>query len=59
MKFFSPIHVGHNYRYPFIPILFETSICQNNSSEFSPVMPDEVREHLTSVNFVNDDDEEK
>ncbi len=24
---------------------FETSICQFNSSKFSPVMPDEVREH--------------
>ncbi len=32
---------------PFYSILFETSICQFNSSEFSPIMPDEVREHLT------------
>ncbi len=31
----------------FYSILFETSICQFNSSEFSPLMPDEVREHLT------------
>ncbi len=32
---------------PFYSILFETSICQFNSSRFSPIMPDEVREHLT------------
>ncbi len=32
---------------PFYSILFETSICQFNSSKCSPVMPDEVREHLT------------
>ncbi len=32
---------------PFYSILFETSICQFNSSKFSPIMPDEVREHLT------------
>ncbi len=31
----------------FYSILFETSICQFNSSKVSPVMPDEVREHLT------------
>ncbi len=31
----------------FYSILFETSICQFNSSTFSPIMPDEVREHLT------------
>ncbi len=31
---------------PFYSILFETSICQFNSSKFS-AMPDEVREHLT------------
>ncbi len=31
----------------FYSILFETSICQFNSSKFSPIMPDEVREHLT------------
>ncbi len=28
-------------------IIFEISICQFNSSTFSPIMPDEVREHLT------------
>ncbi len=28
-------------------ICFETSICQFNSSKCFPVMPDEVREHLT------------
>ncbi len=32
---------------PFYSILFETSICQFNSSTFSPIMSDEVREHLT------------
>ncbi len=32
---------------PFYSILFETSICQFNSSKFSPIIPDEVREHLT------------
>ncbi len=31
----------------FYSILFETSICQINSSKCSPIMPDEVREHLT------------
>ncbi len=32
---------------PFYSILFETSIYQFNSSKFSPIMPDEVRENLT------------
>ncbi len=32
---------------PFYSILFETSICQFNSSQSSPLKPDEVREHLT------------
>ncbi len=32
---------------PFYSILFETSTCQFNSSTFSPIMPDEVREYLT------------
>ncbi len=32
---------------PFYSILFETSICQFNSSKCSPIMPDEVRELLT------------
>ncbi len=32
---------------PFYSILSETSICQFNSSTFSPIMSDEVREHLT------------
>ncbi len=32
---------------PFYSILFETSICRFNSSEFSPIIPDEFREHLT------------
>ncbi len=31
----------------FYSILFETSICQFNSSNFCPIMPDDVREHLT------------
>ncbi len=29
-------------------ILFETSICQFNSSTFSPIMPDEVRKQNTT-----------
>ncbi len=32
---------------PFYSILFETTICQFNSSKVSPVMSGEVREHLT------------
>ncbi len=32
---------------PFYSILFEASIYQFNSSKCSPIMPDEVREHLT------------
>ncbi len=32
---------------PFYPTLFETSICQFNSSKCSPIIPDEVGEHLT------------
>ncbi len=32
---------------PFYSIFFETSICQFNSSKCSPIIPDEVREHLT------------
>ncbi len=32
---------------PFYSILFETSICPFNSSKFSHIMPDEVREYLT------------
>ncbi len=32
---------------PFYSILFETYICQFNSSKCSLIMPDEVREHLT------------
>ncbi len=36
--FFSLVHVH--------PII-ATSFSQDNSSEFSPIMPDEVREHLT------------
>jgi len=28
-------------------ILFHTYFCQDNSSEFSPIMPDEFGEHLT------------
>ncbi len=33
--------------WPFYSILFETFICQFNSSDFSPIMTDEVNEHLT------------
>ncbi len=32
---------------PFYPTLFETSICHFNSSTCSPIIPDEVKEHLT------------
>ncbi len=32
---------------PLYSILFETSICQFNISKCSPIMPDEVRKHLT------------
>ncbi len=32
---------------PFYSIHFEISICQFNSSKYSPIKPDEFREHLT------------
>ncbi len=38
----SLIHVGHNYWHPIIA----TSFSQDNSSEFSPIMPEEFGEHL-------------
>ncbi len=44
--FFSNTH-WPQLTVPFYSILFETFICQFNSSKFSPIMPDEVREHLT------------
>ncbi len=44
--FFSNTHYPQ-LTAPFYLILFETSICQFNSSKCSPIMPDEVREHLT------------
>ncbi len=44
--FFSNTHCPQ-LTAPFNSILFETSICQFNSSKFSPIMPDEVKEHLT------------
>ncbi len=44
--FFSNTH-WPQLTVPFYSILFETSICQFNSSTFSPIIPDEVREHLT------------
>ncbi len=37
---------------PFYSMLFETSICQFNSSKFSPIMPDEFREYLTKVETI-------
>ncbi len=40
---FSLAHVSHIYWHPIIA----TSFSQDNSSEFSPIIPDEVREHLT------------
>ncbi len=39
----SLFHVGHNYWHPIIA----TSFSQHNSSEFSPIMPEEFGEHLT------------
>ncbi len=36
----------HTIMAPFYSILFETSICQFNSSKCSPITPDDVREHL-------------
>ncbi len=44
--FFSNTHWSQ-LTAPFYSILFETFICQFNSSDFSPIMPDEVNEHLT------------
>ncbi len=44
--FFSNTH-WPQLKAPFYSILFETSIRQFNSSKCSPIMPDEVREHLT------------
>ncbi len=38
----SLVHVGHNYWHPIIA----TSFTQGNSSEFSPIMPEEFGEHL-------------
>ncbi len=46
LMFFSNTH-WPQLMAPFYSILFETSIYQFNSSKFSPIMPDEVREHLT------------
>ncbi len=37
---------------PFYSILFETSICQFNSSIFSPIIPDDVREHPESLQIL-------
>ncbi len=45
--FFSNTHWPQQLTVPFYSILFEISICQFNSSKFSPIMPDEFREHLT------------
>ncbi len=44
--FFSNTH-WPQLTVPFYSILFETSICQFNSSKCSTIMPDEVREHPT------------
>ncbi len=38
----SLFHVGHNYWHPIIA----TSFSQDNSSEFSPIMPEDFGEHL-------------
>ncbi len=39
---FSLVHVGHDYWHTIIA----TSFTQDNSSEFSPIMPEEFGEHL-------------
>ncbi len=39
----SLVHLGHNYWHPIIAMSFS----QGNSSEFSPIMPEEFGEHLT------------
>ncbi len=41
-KYFSLVHIGHNYWHPIIA----TSFSQDNSSEFSPITPEEFGEHL-------------
>ncbi len=46
LMFFSNTH-WQQIMATFYSILFETFICQFNSSKCSPIMPDEVREHLT------------
>ncbi len=45
-KFFSNTH-WPQLMVPFYSIIFLTSFCNFNSSKFSHIMPDEVREHLT------------
>ncbi len=40
---FSLVHVGHDYWHTIIAMSFT----QDNSSEFSPIMPEEFGEHLT------------
>ncbi len=40
--FLCLVHVGHNYWHPIIAMYFS----QGNSSEFSPIMPEEFGEHL-------------
>ncbi len=45
-KFFSNTHWPPQLTLPFYSIHFET-ILQFNSSKLYPIMPDEVREHLT------------
>ncbi len=46
-KFFSNRHWPPQLTSPFYSIHFETFILQFNSSKLYPIMPDEVREHLT------------
>ncbi len=40
----SLVHVDHNYWHPIIAMSFS----QDNSSEFSPIMPEEFGEHPIS-----------
>ncbi len=52
--FFSNTHWSQ-LTAPFYSILFETFICQFNSSNFSPIMPDEVNERLTRSETIPSD----
>ncbi len=42
----SLIHIGHNYRHAFIKYFLNPPFARLTALSFSPIMPDEVREHL-------------